>query len=382
MRTTTYLESKPRHEILDGLRGVAALMVVAYHLCEVYMTSYADAMVNHGYLAVDFFFALSGFVIGYAYDDRWNKMTTWGFFKRRLTRLHPMVIFGVLVGAICFYFQDCADFPLVSSTGIGAFLLVMLINMLMLPLLPSMDIRGTAEVSALNGPTWTLMYEYLANIVYAFVLRRLPRIVVAVLLCVGATLTLDVALNLNIFGMLDGYETPYAILGGWALTPQGVYLGITRLTYPFLAGLLLSRMNWTLNMKNAFLWCSVAIVFLFNVPFLGGYSLVAEGMFNSTMILLVMPLIVSVAAGSTLSGKATSRICKFCGEISFPMYITHYPLVFIQHAWAQNHPDLPVSVHVAVALLTFMAALFVAYAALKLYDEPVRNYLKEHWLKK
>ena len=105
-------------------------------------------------------------------------MTTWGFFKRRLTRLHPMVIFGVLVGAICFYFQDCADFPLVSSTGIGAFLLVMLINMLMLPLLPSMDIRGTAEVSALNGPTWTLMYEYLANIVYAFVLRRLPRIVV------------------------------------------------------------------------------------------------------------------------------------------------------------------------------------------------------------
>lgn len=379
---TIYLESKPRYEILDGLRGVAALMVVAYHLCEVYMTSYADAMVNHGYLAVDFFFALSGFVIGYAYDDRWDRMTTWGFFKRRLTRLHPMVIFGVLVGVICFYFQDCTDFYLVSGTGVGKLMIVMLINMLMIPLIPSMDIRGTAEVSALNGPTWTLMYEYLANIVYAFVLRRLPKIALAVLLCIGATLTLDVALNLDIFGMLDGYETPYAILGGWASSGQSVYIGITRLTYPFLAGLLLSRMNWTLNVKNAFLWCSIAIVLLFNVPFLGGHSMMAEGLFNSAMILLVMPLIVSIAAGSSLTGKASSKLCKFCGDISFPLYITHYPFVFIQHAWVQNHPGLPASVHVVVALGTFLLALFVAYAALKLYDEPVRNYLKEHWLKK
>jgi len=379
---STYLESKPRYEILDGLRGVAALMVVAYHLCEVYMTSYADAMVNHGYLAVDFFFALSGFVIGYAYDDRWDRMTTWGFFKRRLTRLHPMVIFGVLIGAICFFFQDCADFYLINDTTAAKFLLVILINMLMLPLLPCMDIRGTAEVSALNGPTWTLMYEYLANIVYAFVLRRLPKIGIAILLMIGATMTLDVAMNINLFGMLDGYETPNAILGGWALTGQGVYLGITRLTFPFLAGLFLSRMNWTINLKNGFLWCSIAIVLLFNVPFLGGISMMAEGIFNSTMILIIMPLIVSVAAGSNLSGNTASRLCKFCGEISFPLYITHYPFVFIQHAWAQNHPSMPTSVHILVAIGTFMLALFVAYAALKLYDEPVRAWLKEHWLKK
>ena len=378
---STYLESKPRYEILDGLRGVAALVVVAYHLCEVYMTSYADAMVNHGYLAVDFFFALSGFVIGYAYDDRWDKMSTWGFFKRRLTRLHPMVIFGVIIGAICFYFQDCADFPLIKDTSAGQLLVVMLINMLMLPLLPCMDIRGTAEVSALNGPTWTLMYEYLANIIYAFVLRRLPKIAIAVLMIMAASLTIDVAMDLNMFGMLDGYETPNAILGGWALTGQGVYLGITRLAYPFLAGLFISRMGWTINMKNAFLWCSIAVVVLFNVPFLGGWCMMAEGVFNSMMILLVMPLIVSVAAGSTISGKRWSGLCRFCGEISFPLYITHYPFVFIQHAWAQNHPDLPASVHVVVAISTFMLAMFVAYAALRLYDEPVRNWLKRNWLK-
>ena len=105
-----YLASKPRYDILDGLRGVAALMVVIFHCFETYIPVFKTQIVNHGYLAVDFFFVLSGFVIGYAYDDRWDKMTTWGFFKRRLTRLHPMVIAGTLVGAALFFFAGAA-FP-------------------------------------------------------------------------------------------------------------------------------------------------------------------------------------------------------------------------------------------------------------------------------
>lgn len=71
---STYIASKPRYEILDGLRGVAAMMVVAFHLFETYSPGVTGQIINHGYLAVDFFFALSGFVIGYAYDDRWDRM--------------------------------------------------------------------------------------------------------------------------------------------------------------------------------------------------------------------------------------------------------------------------------------------------------------------
>lgn len=93
------LASKPRFEILDGLRGVAAMIVVAFHLFETYSAGPSDQILNHGYLAVDFFFVLSGFVIGYAYDDRWGRMTTWNFFKRRLIRLQPMLILGTLIGA-------------------------------------------------------------------------------------------------------------------------------------------------------------------------------------------------------------------------------------------------------------------------------------------
>ena len=89
------LVTKPHYPILDGLRGVAAILVVAFHIFETHSTSHLDQIINHGYLAVDFFFVLSGFVVGYAYDDRWGSMTVGGFFKRRLIRLQPMVVMGL-----------------------------------------------------------------------------------------------------------------------------------------------------------------------------------------------------------------------------------------------------------------------------------------------
>ena len=99
-----FADTKQHYAILDGLRGVAALTVVCFHLFEAFATSHLDQRINHGYLAVDFFFVLSGFVIGYAYDDRWGRMTYRDFFKRRLIRLHPMVVMGMLIGAAAFSF--------------------------------------------------------------------------------------------------------------------------------------------------------------------------------------------------------------------------------------------------------------------------------------
>src|SRR3954447_9257830 len=128
-RTNSYLQTKSHYQILDGLRGVAALTVVIFHTFE----AYADEnrfkqILNHGYLAVDFFFLLSGFVVAYAYDDRWGKMTQADFYKRRLIRLQPMVIMGNIIGALLFYFGSGPVFPPIATTPVGKMLLIMLVG--------------------------------------------------------------------------------------------------------------------------------------------------------------------------------------------------------------------------------------------------------------
>ena len=113
-----FKNSKPHFNILDGLRGVAAIMVVWFHIFEAYATSHLDQQINHGYLAVDFFFILSGFVIGYAYDDRWGTMSKWEFVKRRFIRLQPMVVIGALIGGAMFYTQGCSVWDGTVVTGL------------------------------------------------------------------------------------------------------------------------------------------------------------------------------------------------------------------------------------------------------------------------
>lgn len=378
-----YLESKSRYEILDGLRGVAALVVVFYHLMECYPAEYVGKYFSHGYLAVDFFFALSGFVIGYAYDDRWKLMSMKDFFKRRIARLHPMVFFGVMVGVCFFYYTGGIElFGKVDGAAWWMVLLQALLLMLMIPLPASMDIRGWGELNSLNGPIWTLMFEYVANIFYALVLRHLPKLALGVLVAVSAVLTADLTLRLNMFGLLVSEWNSYSVIGGFVFDAEHVYIGYVRLLYPFLMGLLLCRLGWKIRVQGGFWVTSLIILTMLSVPTLGGVDKIVDGMYQLVVILLGFPLVLAIGAGSSLKGKKSSRICKFLGDISYPLYITHYPLIYLHTSWAQRYPDAPFGTHVMVAVSTLVIALFIAWASLKLYDEPVREWLKNHWLKK
>ena len=392
-KNSTYLASKPRYEILDGLRGVAAMLVVAYHLFETYYHGGPDQPINHGYLAVDFFFVLSGFVIGYAYDDRWNKMSTWAFFKRRLIRLYPMVIFGTLFGALMFYFGSCTDFPLINQTPWLMVVLVMFWCFTMIPLPNTMDIRGWAETNPLNGPAWSLQWEYIANILYALVIRRFSKVALGICVAVFAVMTVILCLNLDVTGFLEERNwASYTVVGGWSTTPDQLQVGLTRLLYPFFCGLLISRLFnsngktlnsqlSTFNLKHGFWWCSLMIVVLLCMPWMGigteGESRWTNGLYELLCILIAFPLIVSIGAGSSVKGSKSEAINKFLGEISYPIYITHYPLIYMQMSWADSHKDAPLGTHIFVAVCIFVLAILVAYGALKLYDLPVREWLKK-----
>lgn len=370
----SYLTSKPHYEILDGLRGVAAAMVVAFHLLEAHSGgNHLNQIINHGYLAVDFFFMLSGFVIGYAYDDRWNKMSMGTFFKRRLIRLQPMVVMGSIVGAVLFWFQDAPCYPAMEGVSVGAVLLVMLLGCTLLPLPLKWDIRGWMEMHPLNGPAWSLYYEYIGNILYALFIRKFSKTALTVLVAIAACFTVHRCLT----------APAGDIVGGWALNWEQQYVGLVRLMYPFFGGLLLSRLGWLIRTrKNAFWWCSLMIIVVLSVPRIGGEDgYWMNGLYEAFCIICIFPVIVSMGAGGRITGKRSAAVCKFLGDISYPVYITHYPLVYIYTAWAFNR-QATLAEGLPYMLLTFVGAFALAYVCLKFYDLPVRRWLTERFLKK
>ena len=327
-KTPAYLESKKHYEILDGLRGVAALMVVCFHIFETFANGNRfNQIINHGYLAVDFFFLLSGFVVAYAYDDRWGKMTQWDFYKRRLIRLQPMLIMGTIIGALLFYFQSSAAFGLIATTPVWKMLLVMLVGFTLIPLTPAMDIRGWHEMHPLNGPAWSLFFEYIANILYALIVRRFSKTLLAVFVALAAGLLINYA----VFGPRGD------VIGGWSFDDIQLNIGFTRMLYPFFSGILLWRVGKLIHIKNAFGICSLLIAIVLFMPRIGApNSIWMNGIYESVCIILVFPLIVSIGAGGTIHGKFAGKLCKFLGEISYPIYITHYALIYTYTAWVTD----------------------------------------------
>lgn len=363
----TPLSSKPHYPILDGLRGVAALLVVAFHLLEAHATSHQDQLINHGYLAVDFFFLLSGFVIGYAYDDRWHNMTLGDFFKRRLVRLQPMVAMGMVIGALLYYFQTAKVLPLAGHAPVWQVLLLTLLGSLMVPVPPALDVRGWNETYPLNGPGWSLFFEYIANVLYAVLVRRFSKLALGVLVALSAAALLHLTLT----------RPEGDVVGGWSLEPLQLRIGFTRVMFPFFGGLLLYRVVQPGRVPHAFLWSSLLVVAVLAMPRLGGLGRPwLNGLYESLSIILVFPLIIYLGASGELLSAASQKLCRFLGDISYPIYITHYPLIYIYTAWVLNH-KVSVSDGLPVAALTFLAAVALAYACLKFYDEPVREWLRK-----
>ncbi len=367
------IRPKSHFEILDGLRGVAAIMVVIFHTCEAYADSNRfNQVINHGYLAVDFFFLLSGFVIAYAYDDRWGRITTWDFYKRRLIRLQPMVIMGNIIGAALFYFQAAPIFPLVATTPAWKVFVAMLVGFTLIPLLPSMDIRGWQEMHPLNGPAWSLIFEYIANILYAAGLRKLSNKWLGVLVFLFACLLV----HYLVWGPRGD------VIGGWSVDATQLNIGFTRLLFPFFGGILLMRLGKRIHIRGAFALCSTLLIVIFALPRFGGPAhLWVNGLYESFAIIVLFPLIVAMGAGEGVSGPASVKVCKFLGGISYPLYITHYPLIYVYTAWV-TRDKIPVREGFLFGILLLITAITIAYLTLKFYDEPLRAALTRRFLGK
>ena len=377
--SASYADTKPHYNILDGLRGAAALMVVWYHVFEGY--AFAEGtngveggglinVFNHGYMAVDFFFMLSGFVISYAYDDRWNQMSMGDFFKRRLVRLHPMIVMGAVIGLTTFLLGGGVKWD-GSVTPMSGVALAFFLTCLFIPAWPGAmhEVRGNGEMFPLNGPAWSLFFEYIGNICYALFIRKLSTKALSWLVA-----ALGVVYIWFSVGNVSGYES---VGVGWTIGDSvNIFGGFLRMMFPFSLGMLLARNFKPVRVRGIF-WLAIVLLFaLFSVPFfpsVGGICV--NGIFEMCCIMLIFPVIVWLGASGVTTDKASTGVCKFLGDLSYPLYIVHYPVMYLFYAWLIKNQLYTVADTWQVVLLVFAVNITLAIAALKLYDEPVRRWL-------
>ncbi len=346
------LKSKPHFEILNGLRGLAAIVVVVFHFMEIIFAP-SDNFISHGYLAVDFFFCLSGFVVAYAYDSRIADMGLKTFIKIRLIRLQPLVIIGSVLGLLTFLFDPYTD--LYAVYGFKETALLFITSTFLIPY-PVVSERYF-NLFNLNAPSWSLFWEYVANFVYATILFKITKKLLTPLVILAAA---------GLFYL--GWNTGN-LLGGWS---GGTFFeGLARITFSFLMGMLILRANLIIKNKLGLLGLSALLMLAFLMPYIELWN----GLVDPLIVVFYFPLLVSLGAGASLAAKH-HKINKFSGDISYPLYMTHYPFmwVFANYVIVEEPSMRELSWVIPICTVLLIG---LAYLVSEFMDLPIRRYLTD-----
>jgi peptidoglycan/LPS O-acetylase OafA/YrhL len=332
--------------VLDGLRGVAAFVVLSFHLVQQHDLT---ALPFAG-LAVDFFYMLSGFVVAFAYEQRLRggTMGLVSFAWVRIARLYPLALLGTLAGIVlgllAAAFKDSITYQQLALGGTLALLL-----------LPSYVFPQWETAYPFNMATWSLTFELFVNALYGVIAPRLTLARLITLIAGSAVVLVWVAL-MN-----------HGIAGGNNQSNFGY--GFGRVMFPFFAGVLLYRAKRPQRMApRVGLGLILALAGLLLAP--AGEAVVVSLVY----VLLLFPAIIATGAAVEVGPKLT-RACRLGGELSYPVYILQAPVIRIGH-------ELLKHMHVGL----FGACLFgiaqaiivtiIAYFCLKLYDDPIQKYFK------
>jgi peptidoglycan/LPS O-acetylase OafA/YrhL len=342
---------KQHFEILDGLRGIAAVAVVIFHFMEIAVPDYNDSFIAHAYLAVDFFFCLSGFVIAYAYDQKLLKIGIANFLKLRLIRLHPLVIIGSIIGLIAFVFDPFSDLYHKYSSNL---LSMFMTSCFMIPN-PLVNERYF-NLFHLNPPSWSLFWEYIANICYALFLIKIQKTALWVLTAIAAVALI--------------YEAQRSgnLAVGWG--GDNIMGGGIRVFYSFLAGILVYRSKWVIRSKVNFLIIGALLLAVFLIPF----SKELNPFIEPFIVILYFPFLVVLGAGAR-NVTSSRKICNFSGELSYPLYMVHYPFIWLFMSYVESRKP---SIEEMIIIMIFGVLLLMAfaYAILIFIDVPIRRRLR------
>lgn len=337
------MAARVRYEVLDGLRGVAAIGVMLFHFSII-----GVPIAPHGYLAVDFFFVLSGFVLSHAYAGRLGEMSLSRFVQLRLIRMLPLSMLGLSIGSVYFlirfYTQNYSQYSLADIIFGTVF------NAMLLPK-PWSSPALTDTVFTTNTPLWSLSLEVLMNIVWAaFFYKARTSILMTLALVSGVGIALFTVQN----GSADVGATWSTYVGGLARAGFGFFIGVVLWRYrpePGAGGIL----------------PEISAVLLFAILFVPTIG----PAFDLFAIFFVLPAIIYLAARA--DHRKERVLFRVAGTLSYPLYASHVPVLHFMVGFAKIFA-LETRL-VLVAVLAALLCLCTAYALDLLYDRPVRRLL-------
>lgn len=330
------VRSVARNYLLDGMRGVAAFLVLIYHAGDFTRAGWAPS----GYLAVDFFFALSGLVIVATYEDRLRAGLSLGAFTRaRFARLYPAFAVALPLGMALALVKWHVGLLHASA---GALASTLILNAAMLPSALPHD-----ELFVVNAPAWSLFMEIAINLFYAAIGFRLSSARVA-----GALVVLAAAVAAGI------YATGAVNFGAtWA----GAGFGFARAALSFGVGGLVAR--WRAGAApRATPFALVPLALLVAVLFIPEGPL--RPMIDLAFVFVGVPLAIVVCSGIDVP-PGLRRACASAGALSYPLYITHFGILRVFFLAGQR-----LQLGAVPSLIAGVAAALLVAAAVSRWVEP------------
>lgn len=337
------MRMESRYAVLDGLRGIAAIGVVLFHLSIVGLS-----LAPHGYLAVDFFFVLSGFVMSHAYANSMASIGFCRFFVLRLIRILPLSILGLCLGSTYFLFRYFSqNYSLYNFNDIvfgSAF------NLFLLPK-PWVTQAPTDTIFPTNTPLWSLSLEVIINLIWAAFLINARSIALAVIVVFA--------------GFLFCFFTLYFGTADIGATWPTYFGGLSRAIFGFFAGVLLWRYRPQPIRSELYMLISVlTIVAVLFAPDIGPF-------FDIVAVLVAFPFAIYIATSSALQPKVF--LFGLLGDLSYPLYVVHVPVLMFSVGFAKLMA-LESNIYL-VAFMAFFTSIATAFALDRIYDRPVRKFL-------
>ena len=286
---------------LDGLRGVAALVVVFYHR----RWWFGHTVFHHGYLAVDFFFALSGFVIACAYQNRLckKKMSFAAFVRVRMIRLVPLLAVGTLLGVLV---QVMDAVTRHWTGGIARAVAAAPIAALALP------VPWLQQPFGLDQPSWSLFFELVINFAFALTAGRLTNRWLGIV--VGAA-------GLGLIALIASVDLAKV---GWDWPMMAA--GLVRVTAPFAVGVALYRLHQAGKLPRVIIPFWLLAVVLSVALVMPEFPGLLERLYLMLCCLVLFPLLILTGCQARIASRWVT-IVAFSAELSYPVYILHHPML-------------------------------------------------------